>query len=61
MEVKFYFELVAEDGELEVVVVVWFDAGELVKFVEVDDEAISCHLVDGFIVADGVVVSCNYA
>ena len=35
---------------------VGLDAGELVQLVEVDDEAISGHLVDGLVVSDRVVI-----
>lgn len=40
---------------------VGFDSSELIEFMEVDDESVSCHLVDGFIVSYGVVVFCYYA
>lgn len=37
------------------------DAGEFVQLVEVDDEAVSGHLVDGLVVSNRVVVLCDYA
>lgn len=56
MDVELEFELAAEDGELEEVIVVGLDSSELIQLVQVDHEAVSGHLMDGFVVAHWVVV-----
>lgn len=56
MDVELELELIAENGELEEVVVVGLDSSQLVQLVQVDHEPISGHLMDGLIVADWIIV-----
>lgn len=56
VDVELEFELVAEDGELEEVVVVGLDSSQLIQLVQVYHEAVSGHLMDGLVVAHWVVV-----